>query len=198
MWYHLPKISAFISNLLRNLALLSQTKPSGEIHKSSPPHSSTLILFPRTKISDYSQAWTHLTQVQDPIWLLVFLVTSKISMDQVPVIIKFKLRTLAATFLLNWKDHKALDEPKGSWGQSVLSHMALAMEYHRLFLKNPSQFGEYLLCKNFSSTHMPSPDQLKIWIKKLKQFSYLTCDFSLGREQLPAGGDLFFPELAKK
>ena len=128
MWYHFPKIPPFISNLLWNLALLSQTRPSAEIHKSPPPDSITLILLPCTKVSDYSQAWTHLTQVQDPIWLLVFLPTSKKSTDQVPVIIKFKLTTLTAIFLLNCKDHKALDEPKGSWGQSILSQVALAME----------------------------------------------------------------------
>lgn len=126
--YHFPKISPFVSNLLRNLALLSQTRPSAEIHKSPPPESVILILLPCTKVSDYSQAWTCLIQVQDPIWLLVFLVTSKKSTDQVPVIIKFKLTTLAATFLLNWKDQKALDEPKGSWGWSILSQVTLAMK----------------------------------------------------------------------
>lgn len=65
---------------------------------------------------------------------------------------------------------------------------------NRLFLKNavkPSQFGEFFLCKNYTSTHTPCPDQLKIWTNKLKQFSYLTYDFSLEREQLPAGGSIF-------
>ena len=65
---------------------------------------------------------------------------------------------------------------------------------NRLFLKNAvilSQFGELFLCKNYTSTHMPSPDQLKIWTNKLKQFSYLTYDFSLERGQLPAGGSIF-------
>lgn len=81
MWYHFPKISPFLCHLLWNLALLSQTKSSPEIHKYRPPDSITLILVSCTKVSNYSQAWRHLTQVQDPIWLLVFSLTSKKLMD---------------------------------------------------------------------------------------------------------------------
>lgn len=75
------------------------------------------------------------------------------------MMIKFKSTTLAATFLLKRKDHKA-----GDPGAKVLSAKWLWQWNNGLFLKNavkPSQFGELSLCKNYTSTHVPSPDQFK-------------------------------------
>lgn len=67
-------------------------------------------------------------------------------------------------------------------GAKVFSAKWLWQWNNGLFLKNavkPSQFGEFFLYKNCTSTHMPSPDEFKIRTNKLKQFSYPTYDFSL-------------------
>lgn len=163
MWCYPLKTPPSIFNFLQMLALLSQTKPTAETHQSPPPDSATTILPYCANDSDCSQSQMYLDKVQDSRWLPVLLLTSKKLTDRVPLVIKFKLTTLAETFLLNQKDHKALDEPS-AWGQSVLNQVALEMEQHRLFLKNAvkiSQFRKFLLCKK-KNLLLSRPTQSKI------------------------------------
>lgn len=106
IWCYPLKTPPSIFNFLQMLALLSQTKPTAEIHKSPSPNSATTILPYCTNDSDCSQSWMYLDKVQDSCWLPVLLLTSKKLTDRFPLVIKFKLTTLAETFLLNQKIRK--------------------------------------------------------------------------------------------